>query len=199
MRLGVPVCTALAACAALIACGQGEPHGRTTIDTTSGGAVIDSSRHVATTVAAMLTDENVIALMDSSYAAALQLDTLAQDRASDPRIKTFVTHEIPEHNLILRASKDLTDRLQISPVLPDRAPLRDFAQAMRELRAKSGADFDRTYLDRTIKMHEDLLDEVNDGLKGRQTEAVRTFLDQVKRNVETDLNDLRKLRDQVGK
>jgi predicted outer membrane protein len=70
---------------------------------------------------------------------------------------------------------------------------------MRELSAKSGADFDRAYLDRAIKMHEELLDEVQDGLKGRQTEAVRTFLEQVRANVEADLRDMRGLRDRLGK
>ena len=189
---------AAASIAALVACGQGEPGGRTVIDT-AGGAVIDSSRNVAQTVAATLTDENVIALMDSSYTAALRLDTLALTKATNAQLKAFVTREIPEHNLILRASKDLTDRLRVSPVLPDRDPLVAFHDAMKNLNGKSGADWDRTYLDGAIKMHEALLDEVNDGLKGRQTPDVRTFLDQVRANIETDLKDMRALRDQVGK
>ena len=182
------------AAAALVACGQGEPHGRTVIDT-AGGAVADSSRNIAQTVAATLTDENVIALMDSSYTAALRLDTLALTKATNAQLKAFVTREIPEHNLILRASKDLTDRLRVSPVLPDRDPLVAFHDAMKNLNGKSGADWDRTYLDGAIKMHEALRDEVNDGLKGRQTEAVRTFLEQVRANIEADLKGMRGIRD----
>ena len=189
---------AAASVAALVACGQGEPHGRTVIDT-AGGAVADSSRNIAQTVAAVLTDENVIALMDSSYAAAIRMDTLAQTKASSAQLKAFVTKEIPEHNLILRASKDLTDRLRVSPVLPDKDPLIAYRDAMKNLSGKSGTDWDRTYLDGEIKMHEELLDEVNDGLHGRQTEAVKTFLEQVRANIETDLKDMRGLRDGMKK
>ena len=194
--MSTAVRSAAAACAvaALVACGQGEPHGRTVIDT-AGGAVIDSSRNVAQTVAAVLTDENVIALMDSSYVAALRLDTLALAKASNAQLKAFVTKEIPEHNLILRASKDVTDRLRVSPVLPDRDPLVAYHDALKNLSGKSGTDWDRTYLDGAIKMHEELLDEVNDGLKGRQTEAVRTFLQQVRANIEADVKDMRRIRD----
>jgi predicted outer membrane protein len=196
MTAGFSKIAAAASVAALVACGQGEPGGRTVIDT-AGGAVIDSSRNVAQTVAATLTDENVIALMDSSYAAAIRMDTLAQTKASSAQLKAFVTKEIPEHNLILRASKDLTERLKVSPVLPDRDPLVAYRDAMRDLNGKTGVDWDRTYLDGAIKMHEELLDEVNDGLKGRQTEAVRTFLEQVRANIETDLKDMRGLRDNL--
>ena len=184
-----------AACAALLACSRGEPGG--TIGDTSGGAVADSSRNILQTVAATLTDENVIALIDTSYGAALQLDTLAQRKAVDAQLKAFITREIPDHNLIRRASKDVADRLRISPALPDRDPIEGHQEAMRELGAKSGADFDRAYLERAIKLREELLDEVQDGLKGRQTEAVRTFLEQVRANIEADLRELRGFSDRI--
>ncbi len=197
MRLAFGSLT-IACAAALIACGESQPRGGAVVDT-SGGAVADSSRNIAQTVAATLTDENVIALMDSSYAALLRLDTLALTKASNAELKGLITREIPEHNLILRASKDLTDRLRVSPVLPDRDPLNAYRDAVTSLNGKSGADFDRTYLDGAIKMHEELLDEVNDGLKARETESVRTFLEQVRANIEADLKDMRALRDRLGK
>jgi putative membrane protein len=196
MRMAFTSLAAACAAAVLSACGQGEPQGRTVIDT-AGGAVIDSSPNVATSVAAILSDENVIAVIDTSLGAALEMDTLAQRKATDAQLKALITREIPEHNLMRRASKDVADRLRISPVLPDRDPIEGHQQAMRELSARTGADFDRAYLDRSIKMREELLDEVQDGLKGRQTKAVRTFLEQVRANVESDLRDLRGMRNRL--
>ena len=195
MRIAFPS-LAVACAAALIGCNRGESPNREVSDT-AGGAVIDSVPNPATAVAVMLSDENVIALIDTSMGAALEMDTLAQRRATDAQLKAFITRAIPAHNLIRRSSKDVADRLGISPALPDRDPIEGHQEAMRELAAKSGADFDRAYLERAIKFHEELLDEVKDGLEGRQTQAVRTYLEQVRANVEGDLTELRRLRDRL--
>ncbi len=52
------------------------------VDTSAGRVgVIDSApASVATTVAAMLTDENVFALLDTAYSAMIATDRLAQSK-----------------------------------------------------------------------------------------------------------------------
>jgi putative membrane protein len=188
---------AVAACVAVAACG-GDRDAGTTDDTARGGLIDTAPASVASAVAAALTDENVFALLDTTYGAVLVLDTIAANKATAPEVKSFVTREISEHNLLRRGARDMIDRLGVSPALPDRDPIKRFPDAIADLRAKTGAEFDRAYVDHVLRMQEELLDEVNEALASRTTDAVRTFLEQTKANLENDVKGLRELKGRLG-
>ncbi|MEJ7809462.1 MAG: DUF4142 domain-containing protein [Gemmatimonadaceae bacterium] len=168
-----------------------------TRDTAAG--VIDSApTNAVAAVAALLSDENVMALVDTTYAAALEMELLAQGKASDPRVKALANRGVGQHQLLRKGAANVIDQLKISPALPDRDPIKDHASAMNELRSKTGKEFDRAFLDRTVKMQEELLDEVDDALKKRTNQTIRTFLEQTKGNIEADLKAARDLKGTIG-
>ena len=157
------------------------------VDTAQGKVgVIDSApASVATTVAAVLTDENVFALLDTAFAAMIATDQLAQ-RKTEGAVNAFAAKAVSENAVTRSGIKSTAERLNIAPVLPDRDVIRDQAEAMRDLQSRSGADFNQAYLDRVIQVRKDLMDEIDDALEdgGVRQEAVRKFLSDVRVNLD---------------
>jgi predicted outer membrane protein len=178
--VAVRILVASAACA-LAACGGDERVPQA--DTSAGQVgVIDSApASVATTVAAMLTDENVFALLDTAFAAMIATDRMAQGK-TEGAVNEFAGKAVSENAVTRSGIKATADRLNIAPVLPDRDVVKDQAEAMRDLESRTGAEFSRAYLDRAIEVRKDLIDEVDDALEsgGVRQEPVRKFLSEVR-------------------
>ena len=186
---------AAAIVAASVACGRDDRVPQA--DTSAGQVgVIDSApASVATTVAVTLTDENVFALLDTAYAAMIATDRLAQSKTQGD-VNQFAAKAVSENAVTRSGIKSTADRLNISPALPDRDVIRDQADAMRDLQSRSGADFNRAYLDRVIQVRKDLIDEIDDALEkgGVRQEPVRKFLSEVRVSLDaarTAAEDLR--------
>ena len=156
-------------------------------DTSAGQVgVIDSApASVAATVAAVITDENVFALLDTAFAAMIATDRLAQGKTQGA-VNTFAAKAVSENAVTRSGIKSTAERLNIAPVLPDRDVIRDQADAMRDLESRAGADFARAYLDRAIQVRKDLIDEVDDAIEsgGVRQDAVRKFLSEVRVNLD---------------
>ena len=149
--------------------------------------MIDSApASVATTVAAVLTDENVFALLDTAFAAMIATDRLAQGKTQGA-VNEFASKAVSENAVTRSGIKSTAERLNIAPVLPDRDIVSDQAEATRDLQSKSGADFNRAYLDRVIEVRKDLIDEIDDALEkgGVRQEPVRKFLSEVRVSLDT--------------
>ena len=189
----------LAATCTAAACGGDR---RTPNVDTSAGAVgiMDSApASVAPAVAAVLTDENVLALLDTAFSAIIATDRLAQ-RKTTGAVNDFASKAVSENAVTKRGIETTADRLNIAPVLPDRDVIRDQPEAMRDLESRSGAEFNRAYLDRVIQVRKDLMDEIDDALEdgGVRQEPVRKFLSDVRVNLDAARKAAEDLRSKQG-
>jgi predicted outer membrane protein len=193
----------------LVGCGRDDRVPRTSthaddrvpVATDSAGGAVDSAKSGALTgVAALLSDANVFALLDTAYAALIQADTLAQQKASNPHVRQFATHALSANALTRRSVVATADRLRIAPVLPDRKVLKEHQQAMNELRTKTGKEFDKAFLDHAIEMRMELIAQVDDALSGKgvQQEEVRKFLRQLRSDLDAERKTLEDLRSKSG-
>ncbi|MDF2770665.1 MAG: hypothetical protein K0S86_158 [Geminicoccaceae bacterium] len=171
------------------------------VDTSAGSVgVVDSApAATAATVAAIITDENVFALLDTAFAAMIATDRLAQEK-TDGAVNAFAAKAVSENALTRNGIKATAERLNIAPVLPDRDVIRDHAQTMSDLQSRTGADFSRAYLDRAIQVRKDLIDEVDDALEsgGVRQEPVRKFLSDVRVNLDASRKAAEDLRATQG-
>ena len=189
----------LAMTSAVVACGGDRRTPK--VDTSAGSVgVIDSAPGaVAPTVSAVLTDENVFALLDTAFSAMIATDQLAQ-RKTTGAVNDFASKAVSENAVTKSGIKATADRLNIAPVLPDRDVIRDQPETMRDLESRSGADFNRAYLDRVIQVRKDLMDEIDDALEdgGVRQESVRKFLSDVRVNLDNGRKAAEDLRSKQG-
>ena len=201
MTRSVAVRLLIAATAGVVAAACNRDDRTPKADTSAGQVgVIDSApASVATTVAAMLTDENVFALLDTAYAAMIATDRMAQGK-TDGVVNQFASKSVSENAVTRSGIKATAERLNIAPVLPDRDVIRDQAEAMRDLESRTGAEFNRAYLDRVIQVRKDLIDEIDDALEsgGVRQEPVRKFLSEVRVSLDASRKAAEDLRAKQG-
>lgn len=189
------------ALAAVVAAACARDRAGSRVDTSAGQVgVIDSAPGaVAATVAAVVTDENVFALLDTAYAAMIATDEYAQTRTKGS-VNEFARREASENAVTRTGIKSTADRLNIAPVLPDRDVIRDQARSMRDLESRTGTDFNRAYLDRAIEVRKQLMDEIDDALEsgGIRQEPVRKFLSDVRVSLDASRRAAEELRATVG-
>ena len=171
-------------CGAVLAgaCGGGD--GDVQVDTAAGqvGVADSAPASTATAVAAILSDENVFAVLDTAFSAMIETDRLAQQTTKNTAVNQFAGKGVSEGAVTRSGIRTTAERLSVAPVLPDRDVIEDHQQKLSELRSRTGAEFDRAYLDRAIEMRKELIDEIDDALEGGgvKQEPVRRYLSDVR-------------------
>jgi putative membrane protein len=154
-------------------------------DTSLGTTEVPSD--ALTRIAVTVTDENIMALLDTTYDALIEIGEVAESQAADSLVRAAAADALVRHRQMRDENLALAVDINASPKLVEDEPIEGHAEALEQLRAQRGAQFDRAYLDRTIEVHESLLSEVRESLTMPVTERVRDHLERAAATLETDL------------
>ena len=176
------------------ACGEREEDAGAVADTAAG--VVDTAPATAArSVAAILSDENILALLDTTYDAMLEADQLAMDRTDNDRVRQFASRAVTQNAMSRRAVIATVQRLGVAPVLPDDDPIEGHADAMALMRQRAGSDFDEIYLDQAAETRKELIAEIDEALAVEtRADAVKQLLREIKSQVEADVKALEGLK-----
>jgi predicted outer membrane protein len=191
---GLAIALALTTALGVGACDRTEEDRGTLADTAAG--VVDTAPvTTARSVAVILSDENILALLDTTYDAMLEADQLAMDRTDDERVRQFASRAVTQNAASRRAVIATVQRLGVAPALPDTDPIEGHADAMALMRQRAGSDFDEVYVDQAVETRKELIDEIDDAL-GVETrpDAVKQLLAQLKTQLEADVKGLEGLK-----
>ena len=189
--IGMMALAVVAALGIAGACTPDEEGAMASSETAAGVAAVPSE--ALTNQAVTLTDENVIALLDTTYDAMIELGGLAVSKAGDTRVRETASEVLTRHRAMRSENLSLARQIKASPKLADMSPVEGHHDALEQLRMRAGAQFDRTYLDHSITMHDELLSEVREALGMSMTVQVRDHLERVAATLETDLTRVRDL------
>ncbi|KAA0989232.1 DUF4142 domain-containing protein [Dyadobacter aurulentus] len=122
-------------------------------DTDSGSAVAEDDAEFAVEAA-------------NGGMAEVALSKIAEEKATDPKVKAFAKQMVTDHSKANEELKTLASSKNIT--LPS-APNEEKQKAAADLGGKSGSDFDKAYIaqmkkdhDNTVKLFEDAQKEVKD-------------------------------------
>lgn len=88
----------------------------------------------------------------SNNMMVIEASKLAQQMATNPQVKEFANMAVKDHTAVSKEMSDLATSKNIT--MPD-SMSSDHMDHVRELREKSGADFDMAYMDRMQSAHSD--------------------------------------------
>lgn len=161
---------------------------------TMAGVVDSAPATVARGVAVLLTDENILAVLDTAYDVMLETDQLAQDRTDSDAVRQFATRSVTQNATARRAISATAQRLSVSPVLPHTDHIEGHADAMAMMRQRAGTRFDEIYLDHSTEVRREILEKIDDALDDEtRGEPVKVMLRQLKTQIESDLKTLESL------
>jgi putative membrane protein len=108
-----------------------------------------------------LDDPTIVAIFDGANTADIETGTLAAQRGASKEVRDFGAMLARDHAAVRQQGRDLAQRLGVTPTPPaSAASATAHADAMKSLGAKSGADFDRAFLDHEVAFHQGVIDAV---------------------------------------
>lgn len=184
----------IAACAAwlLQSCGGAQTNSTTAADSANAAKMSDTA-----SAPAMTTDD-----VDAKFAvdaanggmAEVAVGKLAQQKATNARVKDFANMMVADHSkandelMALAKSKNIT--------LPDSVS-NDKKQAMMDLSQKSGADFDKAYVDMMVDGHQKTIALFEDESKNGKDADIKAFVDKTLPTIRMHLSHIQSIHDSM--
>ena len=147
-----------------------------------------------------LGDSNIVALLDEANMADSAAGALALKKATNPDVKAFAKLMMAEHHALRVAGQELAKQLGVTPKLPERDPLAGYLRNEMDALKKSakGAEFDQTYIDHEVSIHQALLDFANQARVITQTAELRALIEKAVTVVKKHLDQAQEIQKKLG-
>jgi putative membrane protein len=147
-----------------------------------------------------LTDANIIALLDEANQADSASGAYALGKATDPEVRAFAKLMMGEHHALRVQGQQLAKKLNVTPQLPANDPLKPAAEAeMTALKAApKGAQFDRTYIDQEVGIHQAVLD-LAEQARAAQNQELKALIEKARPVIQRHLDRAEEIQKKLGK
>jgi putative membrane protein len=110
-----------------------------------------------------LSDETILGMLDGASKIDSFAGTLASKKATDPEVKAYASMMMKDHHELRVSGEELAKKLGVTPKPPEKDPIAGYANAEIAAlqKAKKGEDFDKTYIDNEVSVHQAVLDAAN--------------------------------------
>jgi putative membrane protein len=120
---------------------------------------------------------------------------LAQEKATNPKVKEFASMMVTDHTGANSGLKELASKKNVT--LPDTVST-DHQKSAADLGKKTGKDFDKAYMDMQVKDHEKTVDLFKDGSKNVKDTELKAFIDQTLPKLQAHLDAAKALKKTVS-
>lgn len=107
-------------------------------------------------------DPTIVAIFDATNTFDIETSGLALHQSHTKAVRDLAQQFVNDHKAVRQQGRDLAKKLGVTPTPPKTFDLaRDNVKAMKELRSKSGADFDKAYAAHEVAFHQAVIDALN--------------------------------------
>jgi putative membrane protein len=144
-----------------------------------------------------LDDAQIAAITDAANSAEVEQGRLAQSKAADPRVRSFAAMMVEHHGEARRDQQALSVAKQDSP--DSERMSKDADTALSSLQQKTGAEFDRAYIQLQCEEHRKVLQEIDQKLlPAAKDPSLRAYLQELKPKVQEHLAEAERLQKELG-
>jgi len=174
------------------------------MDTSSSSTMsgrTDTADAGMTGAAGQLSDANIVALLDEANMADSASGAYAVGKATNPDVKAFAKLMMGEHHALRAQGQKLAKQLNVTPEMPADDPLKPAAASeMAALKAApKGAQFDRTYIEQEIGIHQAVLDLAGKAHDAAENEQLKKLIEQAKPVIEKHLDRAQEIQKKLGR
>lgn len=146
-------------------------------------------------------DGEIVEILKTANETEIDSAKLAKKRAENKEVKDYAQMMIDQHELTNKQSKKITKEENIKKKSNDMAKaLKDESKTkMSDLKKKKGSDFDRSYIEQQVTMHQQLLNELDQTLiPSAQNDSLKTFLQSTRDHIQEHLTKAQSLQANLG-
>lgn len=145
--------------------------------------------------APVLTDANIVALLDAANATDSTHGSHASSMGTDAEVKTFGKNMMRDHHALRKAGEDLAKKLGVTPELPagdnSAAAVKAWADSMMAM--PKGAAWDKAYINHEVTYHEAVLATAQAGLAAAQNQELKDLITKAAPNIQAHLDHAKKI------
>jgi putative membrane protein len=165
-------------------------------------AAMDTTPPAAATPASpTLSDAQIAHIAVTANSVDSASGAIAKAKAKNAGVKEFAQMMVTDHGAINKKASELARKLSLTPEDNDtsRQLQRDADQARTSWNDKTGADFDRAYIDWEVQAHQSVLDQLDQTLiPGAQNAELKALLQSVRPTVSAHLERAKQLQTTLG-
>jgi putative membrane protein len=194
----------------LVACSSGDnrPGGDTGMADSAAGGL--SSHDTMSTMSGdstavsgntAVTPEGVLSQMNVANTTEIQLATVATKKASSPQVKQIARKLLTDHTKNRQQVRALAQKLNVSltPGQGGSVSASDSAAMPTDLQAKTGAEFDRAFIQHEIDDHQSNVDKIQKQiLPSLQNEQIKTYLQKTVTEMQGHLSSRKQVQQQLS-
>lgn len=177
-------------------------HDRSTGDSAAATDTAASARSAAPAVTPKggMGDSNIVAILDEANKADSAAGAVALKKATNPDVKAFAKLMMGEHHAMRVQGQQLAKQLGVTPKPPERDPLAGYTRNEMNALQKTakGAEFDRTYIDNEVSIHQAVLDFANQARVTTQTAELRDLIEKAVPIVKRHLDQAQEIQKKLG-
>ncbi len=167
-----------------------------------GSGLVADNAGAPTEAQPALTDDQVLGVTHTANVGEVEQGKLAQAKTKDARVKKLASMMVKDHTDADAKGRALAKKANLKPEpSPTSESLEaDATGATRTLRAETGADFDKGYVDTQVKEHQAVLDLVDQKLIPSATNAdLKAYLAEVRTTIAMHLQHAEDLQKEMQK
>jgi putative membrane protein len=124
-----------------------------------------------------LTDPNIVAILDFANQSDSAFGALAVKKAKSADVKKFARLMEGEHHALRVQGQHLAKKLNVTPQPPANFDMPDKQKAaMSDLESKSGADFDKAYIDHEVQFHQEVIQTAQQAETAAQNPELKALI-----------------------
>jgi putative membrane protein len=137
----------------------------------------------ASATAQTITDPQIAAIVVTANTVDIDAGKLARSKAANKDVKAFANQMITDHTSVNKQATDLVTKLKVKP--EDNSTAKDLKSGgdknLADLKALSGAAFDKAYIDHEVAYHQAVIDAMDETLiPGASNAELKALLVQVR-------------------
>lgn len=157
----------------------------------SVNAVKDTTTTGKTGIAVVADDAKFAVDAANGGMTEIQLSQLAKTKAVNAKVKAFADMMVMDHSKAGDSLKAVATTKNIT--LPDSVNA-DSKKAIADLSAKSGADFDKAYVDKMVADHKATVDMFESASKSLKDADLKAFVDKTLPTIKGHLDNINKIK-----
>jgi len=144
-----------------------------------------------------LDDAQIAAITDGANSAEIDQGKLAETKAKDARVRAFAKMMVEHHSQARRDQEKLHLTKAANPDSERAAS--EATSALQSLNGKSGADFDKAYIQLQVDEHQKVLDTLKrDLLPAARDKGLKSYLEKIEPKVQSHLTRAKELQSTLG-
>lgn len=162
----------------------------------SAAAPAFAATPATTTGAADTADAQISANVMAANTAEIEAGKLAEQKAMNAQVKAFAKHMVEDHSANNKQASTLDKEINVKPEenTNSKQMSADAQSKIDALKSKTGAEFDKAYIDLQVQMHQQVLDAINNKLTPMaMNPSMKSFLSTTKTHVEQHLAMAKKI------